>query len=207
VPTRILATLEVLRDQVRDELLKDPRYLTYQALERSIHDIRAALGGAGPAAGLAVGPIVVGRLAARRQRGADTAGALRHIDETAKPNGNAHGPDGGDVGHQAGGLDDVGPSPVIGAVQHRSGRLGAWMDGPPHPGVPNCGGMQADSEAMANLQNALIDLINGDHGGPELRVVEHDGERSAGAADIGAAPMRHAEPHAYDGARGSPPKP
>jgi len=45
VPERILATLETLRDQVRDEILKDPRYLTFLALERSIHDIKLALAG------------------------------------------------------------------------------------------------------------------------------------------------------------------
>src|SRR5262249_20886805 len=36
-----------MRDQLREEILKDPRYLTFLALERSILDIRVALEGAG----------------------------------------------------------------------------------------------------------------------------------------------------------------
>ena len=49
MPTRILATLEVLRDQIKEEILRDPRFLTLVALERSIHDVKAAI--AGPSSG------------------------------------------------------------------------------------------------------------------------------------------------------------
>jgi hypothetical protein len=47
VPKQILANLETMRDQLREEIIKDPRYLTFLALERSILDIRVALEGAG----------------------------------------------------------------------------------------------------------------------------------------------------------------
>jgi hypothetical protein len=96
-----LAALEALRDQVRDEILTDPRYLTYQALQRSIDDIKAALDGAG-ASTLLVAETVVDR-----------------PERPASANGSEA------------------PS-----------------------GLP-----QVDSEAMANLQHALIDLINRDSGG------------------------------------------
>jgi len=89
-----------LRDQVRDEILGDPRYLTYQALERSIRDIRAALDGAA-ALQLELEPVVA------------------HPHLTASANGREE---------------------------------------------PQGGPAQVDSEAMANLQHALIDLINRDHG-------------------------------------------
>src|SRR5262245_3137589 len=70
VPLRVLETLENLRDQVREEILKDPRYVALISLERSIHDIRAALNGAGiPTARIAppetdLAAIIDGRLAA-----------------------------------------------------------------------------------------------------------------------------------------------
>jgi hypothetical protein len=100
---RVLAALEALRDQVRDEILQDPRYLTYQALQRSIDDIKAALDGAG--ASTPPGP---GRV-----------------------------------------VDCSPPASANGSAAPR--------------GVPFT--PQVDSEAMANLQHALIDLINRDHGG------------------------------------------
>jgi hypothetical protein len=41
-----LATLESLRDQIKEEILRDPKFLTLLALERSIFDVRSALAGA-----------------------------------------------------------------------------------------------------------------------------------------------------------------
>jgi hypothetical protein len=101
VPMRVLAALEALRDQVRDEILTDPRYLTYQALQRSIDDIKAALDGAGASTLLAAETVV-----------------------------------------------------------DRPGRPASANGSEAPPGLP-----QVDSEAMANLQHALIDLINRDRAG------------------------------------------
>jgi hypothetical protein len=113
---RVLATLEALRDQVRDEILKDPRYLTYQALERSIHDIRAAL--AGSAAAAPPDPILLGGPA-----------ALNEAADDVRANGDASGP--------------------------------AYVNGAPR----SLSAPEVDSEAMANLQHALIDLINSEQRG------------------------------------------
>jgi hypothetical protein len=137
---RVLATLEALRDQVRDEILKDPRYLTYQALERSIHDIRAALAGSAGAA--QPDSLLLGSPA-----GLDTAA------DDARANGDASGP--------------------------------AYVNGAPRSlTMP-----EADSEAMANLQHALIDLINSEqHGkGP---ILGDDGTLGAGGPDSPSAKAR-----------------
>jgi hypothetical protein len=131
-----LAALEALRDQVRDEILQDPRYLTYQALQRSIDDIKAALDGAG----------------------ASTAPRLE---------------------------------PVLG----RSPPVSANGNAAPH-GLPPF--TAQDSEAMANLQHALIDLINRDHGGNGIARAGHDGG-SAGEADMVAVPIPPVEPPSRDG--------
>jgi hypothetical protein len=171
----VLATLEALRDQVRDELVKDPRYLTYLALERSIRDIRAAIHGADPSANLAVGPIA--------------AVTICHVD-AARPNGNAHGS--GDVTRRAGDIHHGGTPTLIGAVQHRAERSAAWVDGPPRRGASANGGegpgarqpaIQVDSEAMANLQHALIDLINGDSRGGKGRPAGSGRKHMADAAE------------------------
>jgi hypothetical protein len=140
---RVLAELEVLRDQVRDEILKDPRYLTYQALQRSIDEIKAALDGAG-ASVLVTEPVVDHPRAPVSVNGSET----------------------------------------------------------PHVLPPAA---QVDSEAMANLQHALIDLINRDRGvangaGP----ARHDGDGSAGQADAAAVAIPPAQPPA-SGAAGSDP--
>ena len=121
---RVLAELEALRDQVRDEILKDPRYLTYQALERSIDEIKAALDGAG-ASVLVTEPVVDHPRAPVSVNGSET----------------------------------------------------------PHVLPPAA---QVDSEAMANLQHALIDLINRDHGGANGAAPAEHG--SAGAIQEAGAP-------------------
>jgi len=97
---RVLPALEALRDQVRDEILKDPRYLTYQALERSIHNISAA-----PNGGIPSSPCEL------------------TCDDAPRPQAFANGCE-------------------------ESGTVSA----------------RVDSEAMANLKHALIDLINRDRG-------------------------------------------
>jgi hypothetical protein len=129
---RVLAALEALRDQVRDDILQDPRYLTYQALQRSIDDIRAALDGAG----------------------ASTAPRLEPMPGRPPP-------------------------------------VSANGSAAPH-GLPFT--TQVDSEAMANLQHALIDLINRDHGGSSgVAPARHDGG-SAGQTDVVAVPIPPVEP-------------
>jgi hypothetical protein len=174
VPRRVLATLEALRDQVRDEILRDPRYLTYQALERSIHDIKAALEGAHPSGRLERGPGVLGRVVVRSEPAVTSRGGK------SKPNG-AVDPGVGDIIHPRGmGPGGTGADAGIARATdpggHRSVAVwepsAAW-ENPKPPLAASTNGSDAphgrpptthvDSEAMANLQHALIDLINGDH--------------------------------------------
>ncbi|MGA2129710.1 MAG: hypothetical protein ABSG76_26555, partial [Xanthobacteraceae bacterium] len=85
VPTRILATLESLRDQVKEELLRDPRFLTLLALERSIIDVKSALAGPGSAAPRIAPPLALATLVddhlARHAGAAVGASGLNVIDQ------------------------------------------------------------------------------------------------------------------------------
>lgn len=184
---RVLAKLEALRDQVRDEILKDPRYLTYQALERSIREIRAALEGAGPAGRYELGPL--GR---RADRSAGTAiGVAGATDRVAaKPNGSAFDPRGDiihpHIGHAARDATDAGEDVPVAAGKKPTGELAGSVNGREPHGRPLT--PQVDSEAMANLQHALIDLINGDH----AKGCAPADDRTGRSVDTGAAAIRHA---------------
>ncbi len=149
VPVRVLETLEALRDQVREEILKDPRYLTFLALERSIHDIRSALQGAATSAAQIAPPdvelasIIDGRLAEQGQAAVGASGLSLHepvvdasassqphhgngsasLGAAAKPNGDGHG-----VLHAHHDVPDADQAPASAPIEEIAAAVRAMSD-------------------------------------------------------------------------------